>query len=54
MTTDVGLEQYGKNTLADDGCSTCGDTAVTVKVIEVQALLVNMGVASGRALEVRL
>ncbi|GIM47640.1 hypothetical protein DNHGIG_31890 [Collibacillus ludicampi] len=82
MTNDGGLEQFGRRTLADDGCSTCGDVAVPVKVIAVHGgeavvedrlgkratvaidfvpgikvgdiLLVHMGVALGRALEVRL
>lgn len=82
MTNNIDLEQFGTNTLADDGCSTCGDVAVPVKVIEVhgveavaedllgirttvaidfvpdvkagEILLVHMGVAIGRALEVRL
>jgi hydrogenase expression/formation protein HypC len=82
MSIDGGLEQYGSKTLADDGCSLCGDVAVPVKVIEVHGgvavvedrlgkratvaidfvpgikagdiLLVHMGVAVGRALEVRL
>jgi hypothetical protein len=35
MTNDGGLEQFGRRTLADDGCSTCGDVAVPVKVIAV-------------------
>jgi hydrogenase expression/formation protein HypC len=82
MTNDGELEKFGRNTLAHDGCSTCGDVAVPVKVIEVHGgeavvedrlgirttvaidfvpgikagdiLLVHMGVALGRALEVRL
>lgn len=30
------LEQYGTCTLDQDGCTTCGDTAVPVRVREVQ------------------
>lgn len=80
MTNDIDLEQFSTNSLADDGCSTCGDVAVPVKVIEVhggeavvedrlgirvtvtiefvpdvkvgEILLVQMGVAFGRVLEV--
>lgn len=36
MTNDVDLEQFGRCTLSDDGCSTCGDVAIPVKVIEVR------------------
>lgn len=35
MTKEVDLEHFGLCTLADDGCSTCGDVAVPVKVIEI-------------------
>jgi len=35
MTKEVGLERFGLCTLADDGCSTCGDVAVPAKVIEI-------------------
>jgi hydrogenase expression/formation protein HypC len=31
----VDLERYGACTLADDGCVTCGDVAVPVRVVEV-------------------
>ena len=75
------LTRYGNCRLEEDGCSTCGDVAVPVKVIEVwgreavvedrlgkraevavdfvpgvrpgEILLVHLGVAIGRALEVR-
>jgi hydrogenase expression/formation protein HypC len=30
----VSLERYGSCTLADDGCVTCGDNAVPVRVLE--------------------
>lgn len=36
MTDDMKREPFDTNTLADDGCSTCGDVAVPVKVIEVR------------------
>jgi hydrogenase expression/formation protein HypC len=82
MIKELDLEQFGSCTLTDDGCSTCGDVAVPVKVIEVRGgeavvedrlgmrataaidfvsdvkagdvILVHMGVAIGRALEVGL
>jgi hydrogenase expression/formation protein HypC len=36
MTNEVDLEQFGRCTLVDGGCSTCGDTVVPVRVIEVR------------------
>ena len=76
------LTRYGNCRLEEDGCSTCGDVAVPVRVIAVsgreavvedragvwasvaidfvpdakagEILLVHMGVAIGRALEVSL
>ncbi|MBE3562931.1 MAG: HypC/HybG/HupF family hydrogenase formation chaperone [Hydrogenibacillus schlegelii] len=78
----VELDRYGKHLLQEDGCTTCGDVAVPVRVIAVsgreatvedragvrtsvaidfvpdakagEILLVHMGVAIGRALEVSL
>jgi hydrogenase expression/formation protein HypC len=32
------LSSYGSYTLDQDGCSTCGDTAVPVRVLEVRGL----------------
>lgn len=32
----VALEAYGTCTLDQDGCTTCGDTAVPVRVLELQ------------------
>ncbi len=36
MDVHLEIEPFGCRTLADDGCSTCGDVAVPVKVIEVR------------------
>jgi len=30
------LESYGRCTLDSDGCSTCGDVAVPVRVVEIR------------------
>ncbi|CAM3390836.1 HypC/HybG/HupF family hydrogenase formation chaperone [Hydrogenibacillus schlegelii] len=79
---DRELARYGERRLREDGCATCGDVAVPVRVIAVsgreatvedragvrtsvaidfvpdakagEILLVHMGVAIGRALEVAL
>lgn len=36
MSVHLEFERFGCRTLADDGCSTCGDVAVPVKVIVVR------------------
>lgn len=36
MQADLSLEAYGTCTLDGDGCTTCGDTAVPVRVLELQ------------------
>ncbi|MHC5001925.1 MAG: HypC/HybG/HupF family hydrogenase formation chaperone [Planctomycetota bacterium] len=36
MTAPGDLRQYGSCTLSDDGCATCGDLAVPVRVVRLE------------------
>jgi hydrogenase expression/formation protein HypC len=50
--TDADLERYGHCTLDQDGCVTCGDVAVPVRVLQVQATAADVVDRLGRHAEV--